>query len=135
MAAQKGKAEANRLFFSGVNTNVDELARRTFTFHYWMTRATALYGRTVLRNPALLNGVYRMWQRAEAISREQGLPDWLSTMFKFYQSPNGMYAAFSPIGALFPTFFLDAYSQEATSSRRCRTCSIRCSAGRSAPPG
>ena len=113
-AAQKGDAEADHLFFKGRMTNADELARRTLTFHFWMVRASALYGRTMLRNPILLSGFYRLYEHAQEIAREQGLPDWLSTMMKFYTIPGAGsgYAAMDPIGMLFPTFFLDAYSQE-----------------------
>jgi hypothetical protein len=102
------------LFFSGTYTNADEIARRVFTFHFWMTRASVFYGRLILRNPILLSGVIRIYQRAHEISREQGLPDWLSGMMKFFAIPGAGtgYAAFGPVGALFPTFFLDAYSQE-----------------------
>lgn len=113
-ASEKGQNEADRLFFSSAMTNADEIARRTFTFHFWMARASVLYGRWLLRNPVLLSGFYKMHQEAAQISEEQGLPGWLSGMLKFYSiAGNGSgYAAMDPIGMLFPTFFMDAYSQE-----------------------
>jgi cell wall-associated NlpC family hydrolase len=113
-ASERGVKEADHLFFSGGTTNADEIARRTLTFHYWMVRSSALYGRTLLRNPVLLSGFVKMYQEAQRIGEEQGLPDWLNGMMKFYQIPGNAtgYAAMDPIGVLFPTFFMDAYSQE-----------------------
>jgi len=113
-ASERGVKEADHLFFSGGTTNADEITRRTLTFHYWMVRASALYGRTLLRNPVLLSGFFKIYQEAQRIGEEQGLPDWLNGMMKFYQIPGNAtgYAAMDPIGVLFPTFFMDAYSQE-----------------------
>jgi hypothetical protein len=114
LASEKGMAEADHLFFGGRTTNADEIARRTLTFHYWMVRASVLYGRTLLRNPVLLSGFVKMYQEAQEISEEQGLPGWLSGMMKFLTIPGNVsgYVAMDPIGMLFPTFFMDAYSQE-----------------------
>jgi hypothetical protein len=110
--SDKGLAESKHLFFSGVNTNADEIARRTFIFHYWLSRASVLYGRTVLQNPFLLNGMYKMYQELQQMAEEDNLPGWLGAMFEFYQSPKGMYLALDPMGILFPTFILDLHSQE-----------------------
>ena len=113
-AVEKGGDEADHLFFKGKMTNADEIARRTLTFHFWMVRASALYGRTLLRNPGLLSGFYRLHEEAQQIAEEQGLPGWLGTMYKFMSIPGAGsgYGAADPINILFPLFFLDAYSQE-----------------------
>jgi cell wall-associated NlpC family hydrolase len=111
-AMAKADAEAGHLFFSAKMTNADEIARRTFTFHYWMVRASWMYFRTVMQNPGMLSGFTRMYQEAQQISEEQGLPKWLSGMFKFFQGNGGMYAAMNPIGILFPLVAMDVYSQE-----------------------
>ncbi|MCA9860224.1 MAG: hypothetical protein KC438_10895, partial [Thermomicrobiales bacterium] len=111
-AVAKGDAEADRLFFSNRNTNADEVARRTFTFHYWMVRASALYARSLLQNPGMLSGIYRMYAELEQMAQEDNLPGFLGPMFKFYRTSGGMYGAFDPIGILFPTIAFDAYSQE-----------------------
>jgi len=111
-AMAKADAEAGHLFSSAKMTNADEIARRTFTFHYWMVRASWMYFRTVMQNPGMLSGFTRMYQEAQQISEEQGLPKWLSGMFKFFQGNGGMYAAMNPIGILFPLVAMDVYSQE-----------------------
>jgi hypothetical protein len=106
--ALKGTEDA---WFSYKNTNADEIARRVFVFHYWQSRATPLHIRAALRNPALLNGYYKMWQELEQIAEDQNYPPYLDLMFRFMQSPSGIEAFFNPLGVLLPTTLWDAYNE------------------------
>ena len=106
-AQRLAKNETERVLFSGKSTNLDEIARRTFLFHYWQTRASMFYIRQSLRNPVMLNLQWRMLNELQEISEEQNMPGWAGSMIRFLRFGNGVGAAFNPWSYLFPAFIFD----------------------------
>ena len=53
-AAAAAKAAIDKTHFSYEYSNADALVKKVFPFHYWMSRATVLYGESLMRNPFAL---------------------------------------------------------------------------------
>lgn len=84
-------------------TKADEMLSGAIMFHYWMVRASALYARHVLTNPALMAGYYRMAQYMEREREKGGVPEWLDNMVKVMTGAYG-YDIFANPVAMLETF-------------------------------
>jgi hypothetical protein len=114
-ASEQGLLASKRIYFDYKNLNIDEAARRAFTFHYWQSRAYPMYARTAMRNPVLINMYYNLWDYVRDKAQEDNLPPFINDMLRFVSGPNGLYGMFNPIGFLLPTTILDMYSEKGES--------------------
>ncbi len=112
--SQRAQDEVNRVFFTYRETNLDAVARRTLMFHYWATRASALYLGEGIRHPGIANAYFRAAEEAEKAA--EGLPDPVKGFFKLMNSPAG-YTLFWQPQSLVSTFltFRDQAPTDATS--------------------
>jgi hypothetical protein len=80
---EAARAEVARVFFSGQETNLDALARRTVLFHYWISRATKLYTAEALKNPGLMAAYFRAWEGIEQAAEEGNYPGALKGFIRY----------------------------------------------------
>lgn len=67
--------EVERVAFSFRARNIDEKIGNIVFFHYWGSRAMALYGSTLLKNPWMMNAFFNMWEEMEYEADRSGRRD------------------------------------------------------------
>lgn len=107
--------EVKRTFFAGAPRFVaDDVFSRVMFYHYWQTRALALQARSMIRNPRVLGGYYRMIQGAMNESDRNGYPSTFRGMMHYWGDTfAGWYGLFNPLGVLVPAMMFSelAYQQ------------------------
>jgi hypothetical protein len=104
-AYQLAAREAQRVFFSWDTTNIDEAIQNVFLYHYWTTRASALYAREFAKKPWMAGAMFRFAEALNEEAEENDYPEWLKGFTRFVNSPGGVTLFFSPLD-LASTFLL-----------------------------
>lgn len=67
--------EVERVAFSFRARGIDEKLGNLVFFHYWSSRAMALYGSELLKNPWMMNAFFNMWEEMEYEADRSGRRD------------------------------------------------------------
>lgn len=88
----------NEVFFSYEGNRVDDVLRKVFLFHYWYTRASVAYTKTIVQNPY----IYINYMRAmDAMNRDaEGKPSAIKGMIKLMSTPGGFSIFMDPFKLL-----------------------------------
>lgn len=89
-------AKVDELFFSWRQTNLDEKLAKVFMFHYWTSRAGALYLKTGITHPWMAAAYYRMMEGFQDEADQLDMPNWLKGFFQFMGTPAGFSIWHSP---------------------------------------
>jgi hypothetical protein len=93
-----GLAKSKQVLFSYEQTNIDQVLRRVFLFHYWYTRASVAYTRTIIRNPYLYANYMRMTEGMDKLAEDQ--PTSVKGMIKAFTGPGGYAIFMDPLKAV-----------------------------------
>lgn len=102
---QLAAREAQRVFFSWDTTNIDEAIGNVFLYHYWTTRASALYASEMAKKPWMAGALFRFAEALNQEAEENNYPEWLKGFTRFVNSPGGVTLFNSPLD-LASTFLL-----------------------------
>jgi hypothetical protein len=95
---KQGVERSKKVLFSYEQTELDQIMRRVFLFHYWYTRASVTYTRSILRNPYLYANYTRMTEGIERTS--EGQPASVKGMIKAFTGPGGYTLFLDPLKAV-----------------------------------
>lgn len=84
-----GIKEMERVGFSFRETRLDAVLNRVFFYHYWNSRASLLYARTIVGNPMLASAYYGITQALNKEAEENDYPKWLRGWVEFMATPAG----------------------------------------------
>lgn len=87
--------EVNSKLFSYEATRADEVVKRVFLFHYWMSRATPYYIQNAIRNPQLAVNYYRAAGGLENYA--EGKPRAIQGFLRLMGSAGGYSLFFNPV--------------------------------------
>lgn len=96
--------EVRKVYFAGAKRYVlDDALSQVFFFHFWQSRALALQGRSMLRNPRIMGQYYRMIQGAMHEADENGYPPTFRGLTHYWgDTTAGWYGLFNPLGVIVP---------------------------------
>lgn len=98
--AKNALETTNQKLFSYEATKGDEVLKRMFLFHYWITRATPRYAETMIRNPEVAVNFYRATEGMKRAA--EGKPKSVQGLMQVLTGPAG-YALFMNPTALIGT--------------------------------
>lgn len=87
--------DLDKVLFSYESTQADEVLKRIFLFHYWFSRATINYTRTIIANPYLYANYTRAMDGLERAS--DGQPSAVKGLIKTMSGPGGFMILMDPI--------------------------------------
>jgi hypothetical protein len=94
---QRAAKKVREVFFSWDNTQIDDVVQNVFLYHYWATRATALYAREMVKKPWMAAGFIRMGQQLQEEAEQGDYPDWLKGWTRIMNSPAGVAMWMNPL--------------------------------------
>lgn len=97
--------DSDSKLFTYESTRADEILKRTFLFHYWLTRATPQYLEASIKNPEMAVNFYRAANGLERYAEEHDLPRAAQGLLRVWNSPGG-YSLFMNAVATFSTMFM-----------------------------
>jgi hypothetical protein len=86
---QAAADEVKRLAFSWDATRADDAMRHIVGYHYWSTRAGALYAKELAKNPAMAANWYRLAEATAEEAETLQYPHWLQGAMRLAGSPLG----------------------------------------------
>lgn len=86
---QIGIRNMERVGFSFNETKLDAVLNRVFFYHYWNSRASLLYARNIMGNPALLATYYKVMEGMKQEAEQNNYPRWLKGYIEFMTTPAG----------------------------------------------
>jgi hypothetical protein len=86
---QIGIKNMERVGFSFNETRLDAVLNRVFFYHYWNSRASMLYARNIIGNPALLATYYKVMESMKQEAEQNNYPRWLKGYIEFMTTPAG----------------------------------------------
>ncbi len=92
--------EMERIGFRFEERNIDAVLNRLVFYHYWSSRAGLLYGREMLRKPALAVAYYRAMEGLKQEAERDNYPEWLRGWLQMMSSPAGFTTYLNPASTL-----------------------------------
>ncbi len=93
-----GAQQVDEVLFSYEHNRADEVLKRIFLFHYWYTRATVNYTRTIIANPYLYTNYDRAMKAMDRAS--EGQPSTVRGLIKAFTGPGGFSILMDPFKAI-----------------------------------
>jgi hypothetical protein len=93
-----GAQQVDEVLFSYEHNRADEVLKRIFLFHYWYTRATVNYTRTIIANPYLYTNYDRAMKAMDRAS--EGQPSTVRGLIKAFSGPGGFSILMDPFKAI-----------------------------------
>jgi hypothetical protein len=114
---QQTARETRRVFFSWDSTTLDEVLRHVMLYHYWSSRASALYARNMIQNPWMAGNMVRMAQGAYEEAQQGDYPLWMQGFGKMLSSPAGSILFGNPFSMMSAAMFFADWQYGMDSAR------------------